>query len=304
MIRIIIISFCLLFSIDGYCQLNPKVISEIAEKQSSKWQSYLNLSDHRRGLLKDLIYQYEFEKAQIIHDNYQEINANLEAHIANYNRELSKILTPREFSIFKVISEDNLDNEQTYLKELASVYLEDEPFISQYLEFRNKEVVPVMVNMRIQLESKLNRNDKLKLDSIRNHVLNFFEECLISCVITPDSSGGFALNETMHLYINNDLQNPQSYISQLLGMVNRYEDDMHQLLIEYKRYLDYWSEWTSELKSKTILDSYNRSFTELNQRNELATLRHIESHAIFLLLDPYDERRSRYLLNIGLFSQL
>ena len=293
------------FIVDGVLsQLDPLVVHEMAEQEAIKWQSYLNLSDYRTRLLKKKIYDYEYEKSNVIHNNLHTISGSLQSHLEKYYADISEILTPKELHTYKVIRSLNIDDDQYYVKELAKIYVEDDSFIMEYLEYRNIEILPVMINMRMRLQAKIHRADKKRLKSIRNHIYNYFDKCLVSCVIEPGSSDHNLLSESMLVHINKDLEDPNSNLSELLKMVKKYEEEIHQLFAEYSTFYNHWSKWTSRLKDDKILPSHNRSFDQLNRRNELATLRHIESEAMFLLIDPFDEQRSRHFMNIGLISQL
>lgn len=87
-------------------------------------------------------------------------------------------------------------------------------------------------------------------------------------------------------------------------MVKKYEDDIHDAQHRYEDQIEYLKQELKNLKAAHILPNHQQQLNKLKERNELITLRHIESEAILLLIDPSNDRSSKYFLNFGIHSSL
>jgi len=297
-----------LFFQKSYAQLNPQIIKEVAESKADKLQQYFNLSEHRRGKAQSIILKHELAKEKIIKENLENLNDALSRQENILISELSEILTKNEIKLFMELSRLDLKDDKEYLTTLTEVYDADEEFIKKYMNFRNKEMLPKLMQLRLELDEQVSTEDKRTIESLRSFIYEVFDRCLVTCVINDQHDSheedDLGNNSNLLLNLNRELQSEESKLGILLNIVQQYEDAIHQLRIDNKKLFDYWNTKTKMIKQEYILPNHGENLKELKRRSEVATIRHIESEAIFLLLDPIDERRSRYFFNFGLLNDL
>jgi hypothetical protein len=295
----------LTISIQSSAQLSEKAIDEITAIQVDKWAQYLSLSYHRKTSLSKVLKQHEQNRNSIFHTT-KDLKSRLESENQRFKTELSKVLTENEILIFTKLEQLRFDDDQKYLESLLKAVTNDSIFINAYTNLQYSKIFPFNMIVRMELEESISEADKKNLDTYRNDILGLYDKCLLTCLINDhDTSNQFDhFDELIIVELNKGLSNTESSISKLVKLTTKYEDNIHDVYIKHKSKFDYWDKVTDELKSKYILESYNKSIKDLRKKNNYAALRHIESEAIFLLLDPFDHPLSRKLYNLKLYNQL
>ena len=285
-------------------QLSDDTIEELAAKHADRWAIYLNLSSFRKSKLKETWKKHERRKSILLRTS-SNIGAQLQEENQNFLKELSLFITPNELKTYKMIENLKLEDDREYLESLVSALSVDSIFINAYADFQYNERLPFLISIRMELEESISATDKMTIKSIREEILKLYEHCLVTCLANddrhPETLDG--LDELIIVALNKDLSDDQSGLSKLIKLTRKYEDDIHDVYIKYDHKFDSWSKKENELRENYILDAYNQSLNNLKKRNGLSTLKHLESEAIFMLLDPYDNNSSRKFLNLGLRNQ-
>lgn len=291
-------------------QLSDNVIKEMAVMKASKWQTYLNLSDYRKGQLTELWFQHEKNKSDIVKKTTR-ISNGLKQENERFLSVLSKLLTPNELDFYKSIEDLNREEDKVYFSSLINAINEDSAFVQEYLDFQHQEVLPVLMSMRARLDSHISQTDQKKIDTIRNQVYDLYDKCLVTCLADGhehdhehNDSLFLDLGNLLLVEVNKSLLDEESPINELLSIVSKYEEQLHMIKDENSKKMDYWAKQSEIIKEKYILTNYSDNLNKISSRSDLVTLKHIESEAIFMLIDPSNEQRSKYFLNFGISSQL
>lgn len=234
-----------------------------------------------------------------------DISRQLQTENQTFIAELSEFVTPNELMIYKMIENFKLEDDREYLEELVSALSNDSLFIDAYADFQYNEVLPVLITIRMELEEVISTEDKAEITTIREEIVGLYDNCLITCLANRHDNTETLenLEELIIVALNKDLNNSQSGLSKLLRLTRKYEDEIHSIYIKYEPRFKHWTKKEKEIKDKYILESYNKSLADLKKRNGLSSLRHLESEAIFLLLDSYDHNVSRKFFNLGIQNQ-
>ena len=312
-LRIIITSLLLGFILPNFisAQLSDKALSEIAQRHADKWASYLNLSQSRASKLESLFKMHEIKKNNIIYST-SNIKGILDLENKKFFNKLSEILTPNELIIYKVFLDSNFKDDKSYLSNLVGAITSDSLFIASFAELHYSEILPPMMSYRMELENVLNNQDKRIIDSIRTEVLGMYDDCLFSCIQhahDPEHEHRHDkqfvnFDDLLIIAINKDLSNDKSALNLLVDKTLEYEEDIHHIYINHQNKFAYWDKKKDQLKRDHIQPNYLKKLEELQKRNDILTLKHLESDAIFLLIDPYDISKSRKIIHLGLHNEL
>jgi len=304
--RIIVLIFAFAFAQTNVsAQLGDKAIEQIAQKKADKWALYLGLSNNRKAKLKTIFEEHEERKSKIIFST-TDIEGLLAKENQNLLKGLSRVLTHNEIDVYQLIEKSDFKDDKEHLTSLVNSITSDSLYIKSYMDLQYFEILPTLLQIRMELESKIKTKDKLILDSIRTEVFELYDQCLLTCLSDDhvENSNFHDFDDLLIVTINKDLSDKQSGLSQLVALSQKYEEDIHALNIKYREKHAYWNKRNRQLKEKHILPNYVKNLVELKTRNEVKTLQHIESDAIFFLLDPFDHPRSRKFLNLSLHNQL
>ena len=208
--------------------------------------------------------------------------------------------------IYQTIESLKLEDDKAYLETLVSALSTDSLFIGAYIDFQYNEVLPSLISIRMELDDMISTADKSSLQAIRKEVFQLYDDCLVTCIANKHHNTEILeeLDELMIVALNKDLSDSESGLNKLIELTRKYEDDIHEVYIKHDKKFKDWDRKENEIKSQYILGDHSRSLNDLNKRNGLSTLKHLESEAIFMLLDPYNENISRKFLNLGLRNQL
>jgi len=129
---------------------------------------------------------------------------------------------------------------------------------------------------------------------------------LITCITNSKHEHSVFQNfdDQMMVAVNKAISNEQSGLNKLLKLTKKYEEDIHMVYIDHLDIVNYWGRRVKELKEEYVLPNYSKNIDRIKDRSEIKSLNHLEDEAIFLLLDPYDEARSRNFLNLGMLNSL
>lgn len=286
-------------------QLSEPAIIEITARQVDRWANYLNLSEYRQTELRKVWKKHEQKKSAILHST-ENLKIRLEKEKLRFKSELRSVFTANELRFYIMLEELEMKDDRAYLESLVKAVSDDSLFIAAYTDLQYSKVFPFNMAVRVELEKSLTRSDEILLDSIRTEILGLYDKCLLTCLITGHHENDLFgdVDKLLIVELNKNLDDKQSGISKLVELTHKYEDSIHDLFFKHKDKYDYWTKITKELKDQYILESYNKSIQEIRKKNNYATLKHLESEAIFLLLDPYDKHLSRKLFNLKLYNQL
>ena len=107
------------------------------------------------------------------------------------------------------------------------------------------------------------------------------------------------LNNLFVVDINKGLSNPSSQLSQLIKLTNKYEDRIHEIEILHSNKYDYWRKKSREIQDEYLLPNYVENLKKIQKNSPFASLKHLESEAIFLLLDPMNKSKSQKIFSLG-----
>ena len=286
-------------------QLSEKAIDALATTHVDKWAQYLNLSKYRKAKLKDVWRKHEQKKSDILRYT-NDIKDRLHEENLSFMSSLNSIFSRSELDFYKSYQHLKMKDDRAYLINLVEAISSDSLFIEAYTDLQYRKIFPFKITVRMEMEEVIKRSDKNILDSIRAEVFEHYDKCLITCLSTDSDQPGLFENfdELIIVALNKDLNDSESGLSQLIKLTHKYEEAIHGINIKHKERLNSLELENTELKRKYVLDSHNESLLNLRKLNGLSTLKHLESEAIFLLLDPYDHNVSRKLFNLDLYNRL
>lgn len=282
-------------------QLSDEALDKLAQMQAEKWSQYLHLSSLRERKLKDMIKGHEFRKNEIVRSSALVTDLLIKEDM-RFDKELGAILTPNELGMYNLYNQNDHQQSKKYFSSLMEAVNLDDGFVTAYNDLQYNEVLPTLVTFRQELEENITYQDKIKLDSIRAEVFNLYDNCLLYCL--ADNAMDTTLFENVNglflVDLNKSLVDPKSNLSTLLKLTHKYEEQIHEIEKTHSMQYDYWTKKTREIEDQYLLPNYVASLRKLKSQSPFASLTRLESEAIFLLLDPHDEQKSRKILSLGI----
>ena len=304
-IFILMLGLAFAFPSNSIAQLSDETIDELADNHVNKWGQYLNLSKYRKAKLKKVWKTHERNKSSLVL-NTGDLRGKLKKENEAFLKNLGGVLTPNELNVYKMLEKSSFEDGKQYLETLVSAISTDTLFLNAYTDLQYNEILPTVMTFRMELEGHIRTEDKLVIDSIRAEVFDLYDKCLVTCLANDHSHHTMFenLDELIIVELNEGLSNKESGLSKLIELTHKYEDSIHNVYVTHKHKYEYWDKRKDELRDQYILPNYTKSLTDLKKRNGLSSLKHLESDAIFLLLNPFDVNTSRKFLNLGLHNQL
>ena len=117
----------------------------------------------------------------------------------------------------------DLEDDKAYLSTLFQAIKSDTVFINEFLDFQYNRVLPMLMNMRTELEYQLSSRDKNHLGAIRDSIFTIYDKCLVTCLAGHE--GGHdknhsvkfeSIDDVLLLEVNKNLENDNSEISELV----------------------------------------------------------------------------------------
>jgi len=281
-------------------QLSDSAINEIAQSQTDKWSQMFHFSKLREDKFNSIVRNHENKKSKIIMTSVR-IKDLLKSENNRYFEELGGILTVNELKIYKSYLENqNLDSKSYFKTLMTAIKLEDD-FINAFNQLQFNEVFPSLLMFRNEMDTVISRPDKIKLDSIRAQVFKAYDNCLLFCLAdeSQDSTLYEDLNDLFLVDLNKGLSNPDSDLSKLLKLTNKYQEQIHMVRQRHSEKYDYWLKKKKEIEQDYLLPNYVENLRKLQKNSPFASLVHLESEAIFLLLDPKNRSESLKILSLG-----
>ena len=303
---LVLISICFLCTAPSYAQLSPAIVKSNANAEAEKWSQYLNLSKLRTDKLASLIQNYELKKGRVVSEKLSDIESRLRQEETEFRQQLGRILTTNELKIYDVIEQSRRDDDRQYLSSVVGAISEDSIFQERLYQHLYEDVLPTLMTYRAELNDAISESDRKVIDEIRDDVMNMHGDCLLTCIDHNNQQDSVFINlrDLIIVNLNKAILVENSSLSRLVDVAHKYEDDIHQLSINHAKKYASWSSKIQQLKEEFVLPNYQKNIDKINRKNDLSTLRHLETEAIFLLIDPYDQSVSRRILNLGVHNYL
>jgi len=283
-------------------QIRRSYLKDYAQKEAYIWGDKLDLSIYKMNQLSEILFDFKVKEGKAVLDNVEDFEETMAVNMLEKDKLLKKLFSNREYKLYKAFNEySNLDRIE-YLKDIIDEYSKDEELVSAIIDYRERNILPILRVHRGELDAKITKADQQSLSILRDELYEALDKCIIDCKAKHHNKKEQhrSLEEVLFKEITSQVGDKMSPMNHLITLAKKYEDEIDEEKSHFENKTTRWNNDIKKIHEKYILENHLTTFNKTLESNSVVAWKHVRFDAFFLLLDPSTEEEAKKILKLGL----